>query len=284
MSTLFSPAVLAGVARHARIEARVQLFTWTALGWFLWPAVGLVTLFFLRDTSVMRSAISLAQLGIPGVVAMYVVTGGLLGIGGALVEEREDGTLLRAKTIPGGISAHLAGNMITYGFVALVPVAAFLLVGSVAVETALPATPSRWLLLVAVCLLGLIATMPAGAVLGCLVRGPLAMAVIGTVTMASTAISGIFYPLTALPVWLQWVGQALPTYWIGMGLRAALLPPEAASLELHGSWQLATMTAVLGFWCAAGVLLAPGALRRMARRQSGSVVAAARERVMAKGY
>jgi ABC-2 type transport system permease protein len=33
-----------------------------------------------------------------------------------------------------------------------------------------------------------------------------------------------------------------------------------------------------------GFLLAPSVLRRMANRQSGSVVAAARERVLSRGY
>jgi len=33
-----------------------------------------------------------------------------------------------------------------------------------------------------------------------------------------------------------------------------------------------------------GMTLAPIMLRRMARRQSGSAVAAARERIMSKGY
>jgi ABC-2 type transport system permease protein len=35
--------------------------------------------------------------------------------------------------------------------------------------------------------------------------------------------------------------------------------------------------AVLGVWAVIGALLAPALLRRMARRQSGSTVAAARE-------
>lgn len=276
--------ILAGALRHARIEARVQLLTWTAVGWLIWPVIGLVALFFLQDTSVMGSGISLAQLGTPGIIAMHLATGGLLGIGGALIQDREDGTLLRAKAIPGGVSAHLAGGITTYGLVALLPVAAFLAVAAFVGSGLLPASPAQWLLFVAVCFLGLASTMPAGAVLGCLVKGPMAMTVIGLATMGSMAISGIYYPLAALPTWLQWVGQVLPTYWIGMGLRAALLPPEAATLELHGTYQLTTMLLVLTAWTVAGAILAPSALRRMARRQSGSAVAAARERVMAKGY
>ena len=41
---------------------------------------------------------------------------------------------------------------------------------------------------------------------------------------------------------------------------------------------------VLVGWAILGLILAMVFLRRMARRQSGSAVAAARERVMARGY
>jgi ABC-2 type transport system permease protein len=44
------------------------------------------------------------------------------------------------------------------------------------------------------------------------------------------------------------------------------------------------MFAVLGVWAVLGMVLAPIVLRRMARRESGSTVAAARERYMSQGY
>lgn len=276
--------VIAGALRQVRIETRIQLLSLTGLSWLFWPAIGLGVLFFLRDTSVMQTSVSLAQLGTPGVIAMYIVTGGLLGIAGALAAEREDGTLLRAKAVPGGIAAHLLGNVVTYGLVALLPVSVILVGAALTVDGVLPTTADRWLLLLGVSVLALVSTMPAGAVLGAVVRGPLAMGIMGMLITASLAISGIFYPLAALPTWLQWVGQALPTYWVGVGLRAAVLPAEASVLELHGSWQLGTMLVMLLTWAVVGAIAAPIALRRMARRQSGSAMSAARERVLTKGY
>lgn len=100
----------------------------------------------------------------------------------------------------------------------------------------------------------------------------------------SFAVSGIFYPIAALPPWLQYLGQALPTYWIGLGYRSAMLPPEAVALELGGSWNLGLTALVLAGWTVIGFVLAPMALRRLSRRQSGSRVAAARDRVMSQGY
>ena len=41
--------------------------------------------------------------------------------------------------------------------------------------------------------------------------------------------------ITWLPAWLQWVGQALPLYWLGLGVRSALLPRSLAVVEIGHS-------------------------------------------------
>ena len=87
-----------------------------------------------------------------------------------------------------------------------------------------------------------------------------------------------------LPGWVQWLVQATPLYWIGRAFRGVLLPDSAAVAEIGGEWRLGLTLVVLLAWAVVGMLVAPALLRRMARRQSGSVVAAARERVMQRGY
>ncbi|MGA4838047.1 hypothetical protein [Streptomyces sp. G45] len=63
-------------------------------------------------------------------------------------------------------------------------------------------------------------------------------------------------------------------------MRAALLPDAAVTVEIGDSWRLWETAGVLGAWAVAGLLVAPVVLRRMARRESGSSVAARRERVL----
>jgi ABC-2 type transport system permease protein len=94
------------------------------------------------------------------------------------------------------------------------------------------------------------------------------------------AISGIFYPITALPDWLEWIGQLSPIYWMGLGMRSALLPDSAVVVELDGSWRHLETAAVLGVLAVVGLAVAPVVLRRMARRESGSKVAERRERAL----
>ena len=92
--------------------------------------------------------------------------------------------------------------------------------------------------------------------------------------------SGIFYPITHLPQWLQWAGQAFPLYWLGLGMRSALLPASLASVEIGHSWRHLATFGVLSAWAVLGLVVAPVLLRRMARHESGSAVAARRERAM----
>ncbi len=87
------------------------------------------------------------------------------------------------------------------------------------------------------------------------------------VSGALIAISGIFYPISALPGWLHPIAQVFPFYWRGLGMRSASLPDAAAAVELSGSWQHLETVGVLGAWAVAGLILAPVVLRRMTRRE-----------------
>jgi ABC-2 type transport system permease protein len=145
----------------------------------------------------------------------------------------------------------------------------------------LVSTPwTGWLMMVGILALGLLATMPWGAIIGSLVKSPQGAFGLTFLPMAAlTAISGIFYPITALAGWVQSIAQLFPIYWLGHGMRAALLP-EAEAAEIGGSWRYLEMFGVLSAWAVAGLLLAPPILRRMARRESGSAVEERRDAAM----
>jgi ABC-2 type transport system permease protein len=69
-------------------------------------------------------------------------------------------------------------------------------------------------------------------------------------------------------------------YWLGLGMRSALLPAAAVSVELGGSWRHLETIVALGTWAVLGLIVAPIVLRRMARRESGSTVAERREQLL----
>jgi len=139
-----------------------------------------------------------------------------------------------------------------------------------------------WLTLLWLVPLALIATMPIGAVLGSILDNPRNIGLIMLPMIGLVAISGIFYPISSMPGWLQGVAQLFPVYWLGLGMRSVFLPDALATVELGHTWRHLETFGVLGLWAVLGLALAPAILRRMARRESGSAVAARREKAMTR--
>jgi ABC-2 type transport system permease protein len=138
-----------------------------------------------------------------------------------------------------------------------------------------------WLTVAWVVVLGLLATLPLGMILGSVVPSTQKVGSWGMLpVLVLTAISGVFFPMQALWGWVQAVAQVFPVYWIGLGLRSAFLPDAAVTLEVGDSWRTGATVLVLAAWAVFGMLVTPRVLRRMARRQSGSQVEAAREASM----
>lgn len=279
-----SPALYAarlGVAR-GWTEFRQTLTSVADLGWNVVVAVAIViVLYFQRDSTVRGTHISLAFAVLPSVLGMWIAVGGFQGAAGSLAAEREDGTLLRAKAIPNGMVGYLTGRIVSLSLSTLLSLAIifvpslFLLHGLVRIGL------TGWLTFAWVLGLGLLATLPVGAAIGSLGKSPNVVTSLGMLSITSvTAISGIFYPISALPGWLRDVAQVFPVYWLGLGVRSAFLPHSAAAVEIGGSWRRLETIAVLGVWALAGLLLAPIVLRRMARKESGATMAARRDRAL----
>ena len=272
-------AVRLGLARGG-IELR-HMFTYLPdlIQTLFIPLIQIVVLFLMRGHHVPGTTFSLGSLTLPSGIGMGFVLGGTLGVTGLLTVDREDGTLLRAKATPHGMSAYVIGQIARTSATNLFGLVITLVLGLIAFPgvtlTAGGAATLAW-----VALLGLLATIPIGITLGSLLPNPRFIPVVLLPLVGLTAISGIFYPITHLAGWLQAVGQVFPMYWLGLGMRAALLPSHLAAVEIGGSWRLPLVFLVLALWSVLGLAAAPPILRRMARRESGSRVAERRERAM----
>ncbi|MBB5153574.1 ABC transporter permease [Saccharopolyspora phatthalungensis] len=260
------------------IEFRQTLTTAQDLWGYLFPTVILlVVMSFQRGSTV--GGFSLGAMTLPGVLGMNIGFSGLITVAQQLTVEREDGTLLRAKATPDGMLGYLIGKITLVGGMSLLSLAVILVPGLLMFD-GLSTGVGAWLTLAWVLVLGLVATMPIGAIIGSLFANPRSMGLIMLPMMGLIAISGIFYPITGYPEWLQWIAQAFPMYWLGLGMRSALLPDGLAAAEIGESWRHLETVGVLGLWAVIGFVVAPMVLRRMARRESGSSVAARREKAM----
>ncbi|MER6772860.1 ABC transporter permease [Streptomyces bacillaris] len=246
-------------------------------------AIAFVTvLIFQRNTTVEGTGVSLAAVTLPSMLGMLVAFGGFAGASSQLSLNREDGTLLRAKAVPNGMVGYLVGRVVQVSLDTMVSMLIILIPGLFLVRELSGAGFSGWLTLLAVLPLGLLATLPWGVIMGSLAKSPQASPFGFTMLpiMAITGISGIFYPISGLPEWLQIVAQVFPIYWLGLGTRSALLPDSAVTAEIGESWRHWETFGVIGAWAVVGLLLAPTVLRRMARRESGSAMEQRRQQAL----
>ncbi|GAA2169415.1 MULTISPECIES: ABC transporter permease [Glycomyces] len=263
--------------KRALIQTKISLTSPGDLLGFLMPtAIAVVVLLFMQKADFEGAPVSLGSMNMPSLIGMNVVFGGIMGMVGSLAMDRTNGTLLRAKSMPGGMTGYLVGHLASTAIFTTIMALVLLLVGLPLFDGLEFDSPDRWLIFISVLLMGIVATLPIGAVLGALLDNPRNMGLVMFPIMGMVAISGIFYPITALPTWLQGIGQAFPMYWMGLGMRHALLPDSMAAVEIGGEWRTVTMFAVLAVWAVVSMALAPRLLRRMSRRESGSAVAARR--------
>jgi ABC-2 type transport system permease protein len=244
----------------------------------------IAVLYFQRDATIPGTDISLALATLPSLIGMNILVGGWMGTTMQLSVEREDGTLLRAKSTPDGMVGYLVARIVLAALNTGLGIVVFLVAGFVLLDGLGAVGLSGWLQLVAIFVLGLLATLPWGAIIGSLVKSSQAGFGLSFLPVSiMIAISGIFYPISGLPGWLHPVAQIFPAYWLGLGTRAALSPEAAAAVEIGQSWRHVETFAVLGLWAVVGLALAPRILRRMAQRESGSVVEERRQRALQYG-
>ncbi|GAA3857466.1 ABC transporter permease [Saccharothrix violaceirubra] len=251
---------------------------------FFMASVFAIVLLFQRTSTLAGTPLSLAAATLPSMIAMGVALGGLVGPAGQLSMNREDGTLLRAKAVPQGMLGYLVGRVTQTSLDTATGILIMVLPGIIVVPEIRAVGLGAWLTLIPVILLGLLATLPWGAVVGSIAKSPQgAMGYTMLPMLALVGISGIFYPITAMPEWVQGLAQVFPLYWLGLGMRSTILPDAAAAAEIAGSWRHLETLGVLGLWAVVGFALAPGILRRMARRESGANMEERRQAAIQRG-
>ncbi|MER6938940.1 ABC transporter permease [Nocardioides sp. NPDC127514] len=276
-------AVRAGLHR-GWLETKYSLTDVGDIFWMLlFPVSFTVTLLFMRGNTVPGTDLALGAMVLPSLIGMSIAFGGLAGPAMQIATDREDGTLLRAKATPDGMLGYLIGKIWFFGLTTLASLV-LLAIPAMTVIGDLRIDGRTALLLPVIFVVGMVATVPIGSALGSIFKSSAQSMLIMLASMLLIAISGIFYPITAMPTWLQWVGQIFPFYWLGLGTRSAMMPAGAEAAEIGDSWRTVEMFGVLGVWAVVGLVLAPIVLRRMARRQTGSAIAAARDKVMSRGY
>ncbi|MGQ4267343.1 ABC transporter permease [Nocardiopsis changdeensis] len=254
-------------------------------GYFAMPLVFVALTLFVGDDTVEGADVPVAAMMMTGGVTMLLLMLGTATVAQVIGSEREDGTLLRARVAPNGMVGYAVAktwHLVTMSAAAMafMLLPGLLLVDGFAVQGAFGVFTLLW-----VSLLSMTALAPIGAIIGATLSNPrTGVGVIMLPVMGLTMVSGVMFPISVMPSWLQTLAQVFPVYWSGMGVRAALLPEAHAAAELAGTWQLPQAAGVLALWSVVGFVAAQWVLRRMTRKTSGSRVQQAREKAMQRAY
>ena len=135
------------------------------------PLIQIAVLFLMRGHHVPGTTFSLGSLTLPSGIGMGFVLGGTLGVTGLLTVDREDGTLLRAKATPHGMTAYVIGKIVATSATNLFGLVVTLVLGLIAFP-GVTLTADGVATLAWVALLGLLATIPLGITLGSLLPSP----------------------------------------------------------------------------------------------------------------
>lgn len=274
-------AIRAGVSR-GRTEFRNSVTSPQDAAYYIFTTGIFLTVIILsRNSTVAGTDVSLGTIMLPGVLGLSIVISAVFGLSTALATEREDGTLLRLKSLPRGMVGYVTGQVVRCSAESLFSSLVLLIPATFVLDNLWRNGFSGVIHVVALFALGLLATIPLGIVIGSIFKNPRSVGGWGMLIMGGLVwVSGIFSPVTLLADWLQSVAQVFPMYWLGLGMRSALLPDSAAVVEIGGSWRIVETFAVLGAWAAIGLLLAPVLLRRMARNEAGSSLEEHRQKAL----
>ena len=271
-------AARVGLAR-GWTEFKLSLKSSQDQGFYLFMAVAvLIYLFWNRNDEVEGTTLLMPSVALPSILGLLIAFGAVIGPAYALAMEREDGTLLRARAVPRGIVGYVSGQVL-FQTLSVIPTLVVILVPSFLIFDDLAHRGAiGWVTLLWVLVLGLLAVMPIGIVIGSLAPSAQKVGTWGMLpVMVLAGISGIFFPISMLWGWVQVLAQIFPIYWLGLGMRSAFLPDAAAALEIGDSWRTLMTVGVLGAWAVAGCVVAPIVVRRMSQRASGSQVEAAKD-------
>ncbi len=145
------------------------------LSYLFFPLLATAFALSVNNIELDQAAISIGRFAAPGWLAVVVVTGGFMGIASTIMAEKEDGTLLRMKSLPGGMQAYVLGKIMYVTGSTMASVILTLIPLALFIPEIVSFGPGGWLAAFGHTVLGLLATLPIGIVVGALMRSVVAL-------------------------------------------------------------------------------------------------------------
>ncbi len=157
----------------------------------------------------------------PGFMALTVITGSLQGVGFAISREREQGTMDGLLVSPITRLAVIFGKVIAQTVRGLIQ--AFMILGLSMLLFGVRIYGSPLLMLLTM-LLGVASFVGVGIILTAFApEQETAQMIMVLMQFPMMFLSGIIFPISSLPGWMQWIGKAMPLYYAADALRKVVI-------------------------------------------------------------
>lgn len=222
----------------------------------LLPIVLLLVLGSIFSGTVPGTHTDFKQYFVAGIIACGIMSVSFNGLAINIAIERDNGMIRRLASSPMPKTAYFVGKIVRVVVTGILEAAILLVVGVVLFHLPLPSDPGHWITFLWVLLLGAAScSLLAVAFSTAIPNARSAPAIVTLPFLVLQFISGVFFPYSELPAWMQTIAAFFPLKWMTQGLRSVFLPADFAMVEPAGTWELGRTAAVLGAWCGAALLL-----------------------------
>ena len=158
---------------------------------------------------------------VPGIAAMAIMQAGIFGVVFTLVRFRAQGVLRRLFATPINPTHFLVGQVVTRLIIAVLQAFILLIVGALVLGVNVGGSVEAWMVLGLFSILGGALFISIGlAISGKARNEDTAAPISNIITMPMMFLSGVFFPLEALPDAVSSVSQFLPLTYLADGMRA----------------------------------------------------------------
>lgn len=254
--------------RRGYIEIRQFLRERDAVVFSLGFPVGMMILFAtIFHGKIANTGVDFRQVFISGMIASGIMSTSFQSLAISIAQERDDGTLKRLAGTPMPRAAYFIGKVVLVVVTGTFETVLLLGIGTAFFGLHLPASGARWLTLIWVFGLSMVACSLLGIAMSSVPRsGRAAAAVVTPPFIVLQFISGVYFLFSDLPRGLQQVAAVFPLKWMTQGLRSVFLPDAFTGQEPAHSWEHGKMALVLLAWCVGGLVLCLRTFRWKGRR------------------
>lgn len=212
-------------------EARSELLRYLRNPGFLLPVILFPTVFYLMFGVVLAHAQApgMARYLLASYATFGVMSPGLFGFGVSLAMERDNGLLTLKRALPMPPAAYLLGKMVMAMIAAALVVV--LLLGLAVGVAGVVLTVQQAAALLLAGTLGVLPFCALGMLVGTLVKGQGAPGMLNLVYLPMSFLSGLWVPLQVMPVTLQQLAPAWPSYHLDQIALHALGVTQAPLLQ-----------------------------------------------------